>query len=100
MNVRYLAPAIQELEEAYQYYEEELTGLGDRFLDEVDSAIRRIKIFPRGYILLGKNTRRCLIKGFPHAILYTTEQDTIIILAISHTHRSPESYTKRFRQYD
>ena len=33
---------------------------------------------------IGKRTRRCLVKGFPFALLYMVEADEIIVTAVAH----------------
>ena len=45
MNYRFLAPALVELGEAAEFYEERVAGLGADFLDEVDASIERIRNF-------------------------------------------------------
>ena len=95
MKVRFLSPANMELDEAVRYYDHELPGLGDRFFQEVDAAIEKICLFPKGWTKVGKRTRRCLLKGFPHALLYTPEKEEIIILAVAHLHRDPKHYRDR-----
>jgi len=43
VKIQVLAPAQEELDEAHDYYEEQLPGLGDEFLKEILSAFNRIK---------------------------------------------------------
>lgn len=44
--VRFLAPAEEEMKASAQYYEQQLPGLGFRFLDEIDRGVRTIKALP------------------------------------------------------
>jgi len=46
MTWRFLSPALGEIVEAAEYYEERVAGLGGDFVDEVDAAICRIIQFP------------------------------------------------------
>ena len=48
MNVTFLAPARQELDDAFSWYEAEAQGLGYAFLDQIDRAVRRATAFPLG----------------------------------------------------
>lgn len=41
-DVRFLAPAEEEMEASAQYYEQQLPGLGKRFLDEIDRSVSAI----------------------------------------------------------
>ena len=77
MKVRFISPANIELDEAVRYYDHQLPGLGFRFFQEVDAAIERIRFVPEAWTKVGERTRRCLIKGFPYALLYTMEEDVI-----------------------
>ncbi|MDZ7624678.1 MAG: type II toxin-antitoxin system RelE/ParE family toxin [Ignavibacteriaceae bacterium] len=95
MKIRFLSPANIELNEAIDYYDHQLPGLGFRFLQEVSSSIERIKIMPEAWTKIGIHTRRCIIKGFPYAVLFVKEENTCIVTAIAHLHRNPEHFKKR-----
>lgn len=70
MRIKFLYPADIELDEAFNYYNHQLPGNGYRLIQEISSAHDRIKLMPDAWTKVGKNTRRCLIKGFPYAILF------------------------------
>lgn len=95
MKVRLISPADFELNEAVGFYDHELPGLGFRFFQEIKAAIERIRFMPEAWTKIGEKTRRCLIKGFPYALLYVVETDEILITAVSHLHRDPEHYKDR-----
>lgn len=95
MKIRFISPASIELDEAIRYYDHQLLGLGLRFFQEIDAAVERIKFMPEAWTKIGRRTRRCLVKGFPFALLYITEKDEIIVTAVAHLHRDPEYYKDR-----
>ena len=95
MKVRFLSPASTELDEAIRYYNHQLPGLGFRFFQEVNAAIDRIKVFPVAWTQIGEQTRRCLLKGFPYALLYISEQEEILVTAVANLHRNPDHYRDR-----
>jgi len=95
LNVRLVFPADIELDEAVMYYNHQLPGLGFRFFQQVDAAIERIRIMPEAWTKVGERTRRCLIKGFPYALLYAIEAEEILITTVAHLHRDPEHYRDR-----
>ena len=95
MKVRLISPANVELDEAVRYYDHQLPGLGFRFFQEVDAAIEKIRFMPEAWTKIGQRTRRCLIKGFPYALLYVIETDEILITAVAHLHRDPKHYVDR-----
>ncbi len=95
MNVRFISPANDELDEAVRYYDHQFPGLGFRFYQEVNAAIERIKFMPDAWTKIGARTRRCLLKGFPYALLYVVEPEEILITAVANLHRDPEHYKNR-----
>jgi len=66
-----------------------------QFLTEFDAAIRRISSYPKSYILIENELRRCLIKRFPYGILYGIDANAIIIIAVAHLHRKPNYWLAR-----
>ena len=97
MKVRFISPANNELDEAVRYYDHQLPGLGFRFFQEVTAAIERIRFMPEAWTKIGEQTRRCLLKGFPYALLYIIEPSEILITAVANLHRNPEHYNDRIR---
>ena len=95
MKFRFISPANLELDEAVMYYDHQLPGLGFRFFQEVSAAIERIRLIPEAWTKVGKLTRRCMLKGFPYALLYVMETDGILITAVAHLHRDPVHYHDR-----
>ena len=47
MRVRFLTPAQRELHDAVAWYDEQAPGLGLEFLDELDRAVRLLKMLKR-----------------------------------------------------
>ncbi|MBU1054331.1 MAG: type II toxin-antitoxin system RelE/ParE family toxin [Proteobacteria bacterium] len=97
MKVRFLSPANNELDEAVRYYNHQLPGLGFRFFQEIAAAIERIEFMPEAWTKTGERTRRCILKGFPYALLYIVDPEEIIITAVAHLHRDPEHYKDRIK---
>ncbi len=95
MNIRFVSAAYEELNDAINYYDHQLPGLGFRFYQEVSSSIEIIKLLPDAWTKVSQKTRRCILKSFPFAILYVIEGKEIIITAIAQFHRNPEHYKNR-----
>jgi len=89
MNIRFLEPARYELDDAFDWYEMEQSGLGQRFLAEVRSALKRIAIFPDSCAVIAPGLRRCMTRKFPYSLIYGVEDDTVVIVAVAHMHRTP-----------
>jgi len=87
--IRFLAPAKEEMSASARYYEQQLTGLGHRFLGEVARALDAIKAYPDSGAPFCGNYRRKLFRLFPYALLYRIEPNEIVIVAVMHQHRKP-----------
>jgi len=95
MELRFLAPAEAELLEAITYYNGESEGLGYEFATEVQRTLVRIASHPNAWAPISKHTRRCRMSRFPYGLLYQLRPDVILIVAVMHLHRDPESWKKR-----
>ena len=84
-----------DLKETFSWYEDKRKGLGHVFLLQVDAGLRFIERNPEIHPAEYKETRKHLIKRFPYKIIYLIEKQTIIILAVIHTKRSPRLIKKR-----
>jgi hypothetical protein len=97
LKVRFITPANHELDEAVRYYDHQLPGLGYRFFQETAAAVERVLFMPEAWPKIGERTRRCILKGFPYALLYVLEKDEVLITAVAHLHRDPNHYKERNR---
>lgn len=64
-EVVFTPAAALELVEAYDWYEEEFSGLGARFQAEVDSAVERMSANPLQFPAVLRGARRALLRRFP-----------------------------------
>jgi plasmid stabilization system protein ParE len=95
MTYRLLSVAQQELADAMEHYERASPGLGLEFLDEVERTIRRILLQPEAWTRVSENHRRCRLRRFPYGLIYTLDQDTLLITAVFHLHRHPDTWKGR-----
>lgn len=87
--------AYSDIKQAYEYYESNKLGLGERFLDTLEIFVERIQKYPEHYQIKRKPYREAFIKDFPYIIIYELENDTVVIYAVFCTHKSPESKPKK-----
>jgi hypothetical protein len=95
MQIRFLEIAEIELDEAIQYYNYEVAGLGDDFLTEVLGTLDRIARFPEAWHLCSKRTRRCQTRRFPYGIIYQIRKTEILVIAVANLHREPDYWEDR-----
>ena len=95
MNVEFQDVARFEFREAAHYYDLCETGLGLEFTVEVERTISRIEKNPDVFPIFHKGARRALTRRFPYAVIFRIESNRILILAVMHCHRRPETSKNR-----
>lgn len=95
MELRLLAIAQIELDEAVDFYDSESPGLGAEFLLEVLRAMERIRGFPNAWHPFSENTRRCQTRRFPYGIIYQVLSEEILVIAVANLHRNPDYWKDR-----
>ena len=88
----------QWVDEAVQFYKQRGRTLGKRLSHEVRTTIRKITATPERWRMLEDDVRRCLVRVFPYSVLYTIEDDYILIVAIAHGKRQPGYWRHRLRK--
>ncbi len=89
-----LERAITMMLESFEWYENQLIGLGDDFLNDVNNCINKIEKNPTFYGFIEKKYRRINLKRFPFVIIYEVINTDIVIYAVFHTSKNPN---KRIR---
>jgi len=87
--------ALTEYAEAVQYYAGQRIELAQAFIDAVEDAIYRIRQAPERYQVIDEDVRRCLTRKFPYGVLYTIEQNEILILAVMNCSQEPGYWKNR-----
>lgn len=95
MNILFLELAEQEFYDSQDYYEEQQLNLGVRFKKEIYSTLKRIQKFPNMYVKVRNDVRKCVVNKFPFNVLYSIEEDHILIIAVAHHHRRPDYWVDR-----
>jgi plasmid stabilization system protein ParE len=91
-----MAPeAEQDLAEAYAWYEDRRTGLGEEFLSCVDACIEAVCRTPESHVAIHENYRRALVRRFPYAVFYEYANETLTVYCVFHTSRDPDKWRER-----
>lgn len=89
-------PEVQEeVNEAYNWYEKQKSGLGDEFLDSVEQTLNRVSSMPKSYQVVYRDVRRAVVKRFPYAVYYRVISSRVIVTAIFHARRDPKLWQTR-----
>jgi toxin ParE1/3/4 len=81
--------ALTEYTEAVRYYTAQRVEVAQAFINAIEDTVYRIRESPTRYAGIDDEVRRCMARKFPYGILYTIEQDYILIVAVMHCSREP-----------
>ena len=95
LELRLRAEAELDLADAALWHEEQGSGLGHQFLDEVLATFSIIAKTPLSYQVVHRNTRRALVHRFPFGIYYRIETSMIVVVAVMHGSRNPRHWKSR-----
>ena len=89
--------ASNDVRAASQWYDQQRASLGAEFVLALSSALGSVHEEPLVYqVVDGKRAiRRCLVQRFPYVVYFVVEESRIVVLAVLHTARSPESWSTR-----
>lgn len=96
-DIRLQPEAESEVAEAALWYEAHLPGLGIEFLASLESTLDSIRHNPYLYPEVDHGARRALTQGFPFAVFFHLEAESITILAVRHQAQDPLRWLGRFR---
>ena len=90
-NLILIADAQLEETDAYNYYENIKSGLGEELLMELGKSYDKIKEHPfyYSYLLSSKTLRSVRVATFPYIVIYLTNGNNITILSVRNTNRRP-----------
>lgn len=85
------AEAREETKIAYDYYEEQMEGLGEQFLKLLEVSYGKLSIQPELYSYLNNSTilRYRLVDRFPFVVIYRIVEKSVNTVSVRHTSRRP-----------
>jgi plasmid stabilization system protein ParE len=82
----------RDLANAFAYYEDQVEGLGERFLSAVDSTFDAIERYPEMFAKVHRDVRRAIMSQFPYAVFYRVEANQVVVFRVLHTARDPRAW--------
>ncbi|WP_207497224.1 type II toxin-antitoxin system RelE/ParE family toxin [Aridibaculum aurantiacum] len=91
IKIIFSAGALQDMLEAKQWYNQQQSGLGNRFQSDVEEVIKRIKMNPTFASIKFGSIRTAACSSFPYAVHYEYEEleKLVRIISIFHFSRKP-----------
>lgn len=85
--------ALEDIQQAIDWYDKRLIGLGAEFQSQVCFQINQLKDFPKIHRLRYSDIRCSLVKRFPFLIHYAVDERTnlVEVIAVFHTSRNPKN---------
>lgn len=89
--------ALQDIQEATDWYNKQLQGLGSRFQKQVIVQINSLRGNHSSYAIRYADVRCMIIKKFPFMVHFTADenQKVVEVFAIFHTSRNPKIWEAR-----
>jgi plasmid stabilization system protein ParE len=84
-----------DLTAAYDWYEDQSTGLGAEFLRAVDAVFAAAQRAPATFPTVRGRTRRALLRRFPYGVFFVDGGDEVVVLAVVHGRRHPRVWQSR-----
>ena len=91
MKLRYRAVAKLDIQEAREWYGAHSLALEERFAGALAGSLTAIIEHPLAYQEVEPGIRRALVRTFPYLVYYTPEADRVVVLAVLHGKRHPDS---------
>lgn len=90
-----LDEAIDEIQEAIDWYEEQQAGIGKKFYTAINDQVKLLKRTP--FFGIRYDQVRCIkVRRFPYLIHYRVDEATqsITVIGVLHTSLDPDQYWK------
>ena len=84
-----------DIKESFDWYQKQADGLGDDFLNELESAYQAVSELPGTWPKFQNNFRRFLLSKFPFSIIYRANNELVYVVAVMHNSRKPKYWLKR-----
>ncbi len=87
--------AEEDIEHAYNWYEDQRQGLGEEFLTELVYCYKKLEQHPTAFGKVFKTYRQVALKRFPYVVVFEVSKSEVIIYAIFHTSRHPKNKLRK-----
>ena len=89
------AGAEVDITDGYVWYQERQSGLGVKFVEELDAAFQRIVDNPASYQEVMPDVRRAVVHTYPYLAFFTFDSEAIYILAVIPAAQDPAYISSR-----
>jgi len=96
-NLNISEAALEEFEDALNYYKSIQSGLEMRFAEAINSSFLTISQTPYAFQQIHNEIRHFVVKIFPYVIHYKVfeSEQSVTIISVFHASRNPKSWKRR-----
>ena len=95
--IRFHRMARDEMHGAFRWYLDRSVEAAEKFLDNVELTVERIRLDPKSHPAMGKKHRYVRVAGFPYILVFRqSDEDESVVMAVAHAQRRP-GYWKSHR---
>ena len=94
-TVRIGRGATADIQHAYDWYESQQPGLGEKSGHALQVYLARLESYPMAYTIVYGTARRLLISPFPYHLYFRVRGRRVKVLALIHAARNPETSRRR-----
>lgn len=93
MKVELTSTAKRDFNEAFGWYRDKARrGVARKFNAAVNASLAKIAADPLIYARTFEAYRVCLVNGFPYAIVFKEDDDSVVVRRIVHTSRDTDEW--------
>lgn len=94
-RIEFHPSAEREFVDAAKWYDRARPGLGEEFVQEIQWRVTRLLDAPWDGFPSRRGTRTVLAGRFPYSIVFLDRDPVIHIVAVAHTSREPDYWSRR-----
>ncbi len=98
LPVRFVPTARREFDGARRWYEQQSSGLGERFEAAIHAKLLSLRERPDFYACVHDDIREASLTKFPYTIYFRVETDEIIVASVFHNSRDPDVWQSRWEE--
>ncbi len=95
LDIEFHPDVANEIKSSYQWYQKQADGLGQDYLTELESSFQTICELPKTWPKFEKGFRRFLLSKFPFSVIYQSNENKILVVAVMHNSRKPGYWSER-----
>jgi len=96
-QVLFTQPARADIAAARDWYESQASGLGERFLSELDTIVERLASNGLQFPIILRDVRRARLHSFPYGLFFRVEPDAVMVIACFPASRNPGQWQRRLQ---